>query len=302
MPLKSLPSLPQDDTAEAKAERAFQLSVAKTKYNYMSSYLEGVPLSADVPKGEEFSLEYKAGVLPVFLALADNFKNNVIELLEKELRDDIDNDIFQEIKASYEKLQHMSAFHLKEDIQGLKDFIKSLTKLPVAIDDALKIPKDLAKMLSGIEAVIEEVKEEGTTALLKSTLYELLNNDGKRDYLKASDNQDYRDLYQSFATPPLTVSIENKPWMESDKEPYQQDWFFGYLQTAGFNTTNLLAVREDHQEAKSAVVLASLLEKMPLTDQILQSVLNDNNVSLASAVAQKKTVCLRLYHASRQKK
>jgi arachidonate 15-lipoxygenase len=288
MPLKSLPSLPQDDTAEAKAERAFQLSVAKTKYNYMSSYLEGVPLSADVPKGEEFSLEYKAGVLQVFLALADNFKNNVIELLEKELRDDIDNDIFQEIKASYEKLQHMSAFHLKEDIQGLKDFIKSLTKLPVAIDDALKIPKDLAKMLSGIEAVIEEVKEEGTTALLKSTLYELLNNDGKRDYLKASDNQDYRDLYQSFATPPLTVSIENKPWMESDKEPYQQDWFFGYLQTAGFNTTNLLAVREDHQEAKSAVVLASLLEKMPLTDQILQSVLNDNNVSLASAVAQKR--------------
>jgi arachidonate 15-lipoxygenase len=208
--------------------------------------------------------------------------------LEKELRDDIDNDIFQEIKASYEKLQHMSAFHLKEDIQGLKDFIKSLTKLPVAIDDALKIPKDLAKMLSGIEAVIEEVKEEGTTALLKSTLYELLNNDGKRDYLKASDNQDYRDLYQSLATPPLTVSIENKPWMESDKEPYQQDWFFGYLQTAGFNTTNLLAVREDHQEAKSAVVLASLLEKMPLTDQILQSVLNDNNVSLASAVAERR--------------
>lgn len=288
MPFKNLPSLPQDDTAEGKAQRAFQLSVAKTKYNYMSSYLEGVPLSADVPKGEEFSLEYKAGILPVFLALADNFKNNVLELLEKELRGDIDNDIFQEIKASYEKLQQMSAFHLDKDIQELKGFIKSLTKLPVAIDDALKIPKELAKMLTGIEAVIEEVKEEGTTALLKSTLYELLNNDGKRDYLTAIDNQDYRDLYQSFATPPLTVSIENKPWMENDKEPYQQDWFFGYLQTAGFNTTNLLAVREDHQEAKSAVVLASLLEKMPLTDQILQSVLNDSNVSLASAVAERR--------------
>ncbi|MEW6992692.1 lipoxygenase family protein [Colwelliaceae bacterium MEBiC 14330] len=284
----SLPSLPQDDTAEGQKNRAFQLSVAKTKYNYMSSYLEGVPLSADVPKGEEFSLEYKAGVLPVFLALADNFKNNVIELLEKELKGDLDEDIFKEIEASYKNLEHLSIIHLQDDVKYIKTFIKSLAKLPIAIEDALKIPKDLAKMITGIEAVIEEVKEEGPTALLKSTLYELLNNDGKRDYLKATDIQSYRDLYQSFATPPLTVSIENKPWMESDKEAYQQDWFFGYLQTAGFNTTNLLAVRFDHQQAKSAIALSSLLEKMPLDDQILQSVLNDTSVSLASAVEEKR--------------
>ncbi len=284
----SLPSLPQDDTAEGQKNRAFQLSVAKTKYNYMSSYLEGVPLSADVPKGEEFSLEYKAGVLPVFLALADNFKNNVIELLEKELKGDLDEDIFKEIEASYKNLEHLSIIHLQDDVKYIKTFIKSLAKLPIAIEDALKIPKDLAKMITGIEAVIEEVKEEGPTALLKSTLYDLLNNDGKRDYLKATDIQSYRDLYQSFATPPLTVSIENKPWMESDKEAYQQDWFFGYLQTAGFNTTNLLAVRFDHQQAKSAIALSSLLEKMPLDDQILQSVLNDTGVSLASAVEEKR--------------
>ncbi len=284
----SLPSLPQDDTAEGQKNRAFQLSVAKTKYNYMSSYLEGVPLSADVPKGEEFSLEYKAGVLPVFLALADNFKNNVIELLEKELKGDLDEDIFKEIEASYKNLEHLSIIHLQDDVKYIKTFIKSLAKLPIAIEDALKIPKDLAKMITGIEAVIEEVKEEGPTALLKSTLYDLLNNDGKRDYLKATDIQSYRDLYQSFATPPLTVSIENEPWMESDKEAYQQDWFFGYLQTAGFNTTNLLAVRFDHQQAKSAIALSSLLEKMPLDDQILQSVLNDTGVSLASAVEEKR--------------
>ena len=288
MPVKILPSLPQDDTAQGQAQRAFQLSVAKTKYNYMSSYLEGVPLSADVPKGEEFSLEYKAGVLPVFIALADNFKKNVFELLEKELKGDLDSDIFKEIQESYKNLEHMSVLHLKDDIKDLKTFIKSLTKLPVAIEDALNIPKDLAKMLKGIEDVIEEVKEEGPTALLKSTLYDLLNNEGKRDYLKATDKQNFRDLYQSFSTPPLTVSIKNKPWMESDKEAYQQDWFFGYLQTAGFNTTNLLAVRADNQQAKSAIVLSSLLDKMPLTDQILQSVLNNNNITLASAVAEQR--------------
>ncbi len=206
-------------------------------------------------------------------------------LLDEDL---LPQDIFKEIEASYKNLEHLSIIHLQDDVKYIKTFIKSLAKLPIAIEDALKIPKDLAKMITGIEAVIEEVKEEGPTALLKSTLYDLLNNDGKRDYLKATDIQSYRDLYQSFATPPLTVSIENKPWMESDKEAYQQDWFFGYLQTAGFNTTNLLAVRFDHQQAKSAIALSSLLEKMPLDDQILQSVLNDTGVSLASAVEEKR--------------
>ena len=164
----------------------------------------------------------------------------------------------------------------------------SLSKLPVAIEDAVNIPKDLIKMMTGIEAVIEEVKEEGPTALLKSTLYDLLNNDGKRDYLTAITVEDYRDLYQSFETPPLTVSIKKKPWMEGDKEPYQQDWFFGYLQTAGFNTTNLIAVRDEYAPTKSAISLTSLLEKMPLTDSILQSVLADSSMNLQTAVAEKR--------------
>lgn len=284
-----LPSLPQHDSAEIKENRTFQLSLARTKYNYMTSYLEDVPLSADVPQGEEFSLEYKASVLPVFFRLGENFKKNVIELLEKELKGDFDHDIFKEIQESYSQLEeNMSICHLRKDVKNLKSFLHSLSKLPIAIEDAMNIPKDLLTMMKGIEAVIEEVKVEGPTALLKSTLYDLLNNDGKRDYLTATTMQDYHDLYQTLETPPLTVSIKNKPWMNGDKEPYQQDWFFGYLQTAGFNTTNLLAVRADNKQSKSAILLSSLLEKMPLTDNILQSVLGDSRVDLATAVAEKR--------------
>ena len=279
MSITTLPSLPQNDSLEGKDKRLFQLSVARTKYNYMTSYLEGVPLSADVPKGEEFSLKYTEGVLLVVLRLTENFKTNVIQLLEKELIGDVDTDIFKEIQESYVTLEkEMSIFHPEQDNKNLKSFMHSLSKLPVAVEDALNLPKDLMNMMKGIETVMEQVKIEGPTALLKSTLYELLNKNGKRDPLEATAIQDYRNLYQSFETPPLTVSIKNKPWMESDKEPYQQDWFFGYLQTAGFNTTNLLAVRDENNQTKSAILLSSLLEKMPLTDGILQSVLGDNSV------------------------
>jgi len=285
----TIPSLPQHDSLEGKEQREFQLSIARTKYNYMTSYLEGVPLSADVPKGEEFSLKYTEGVLKVVLRLTENFKSNVLQLLEKELIGDVDSDIFAEIQESYTKLEkEMSIFHPEQDSKNLKNFMHSLSKLPVAIEGAVNIPKDLINMVKGIKDVIEQVKSEGPTALLKSTLYELLNNSGKRDHLEGTAIEDYRNLYQDFDTPPLTVSIKNKPWMESDKEPYQQDWFFGYLQTAGFNTTNLLAVRADNHQAKSAIVLSTLLEKMPLTDQILQSVLADNSITLATAVAEKR--------------
>ena len=285
----TLPSLPQHDSLEGNEQRKFQLSVAKTKYNYMTSYLEGVPLSADVPKGEEFSLKYTEGVLQVVMRLTENFKTNVLQLLEKEIIGDVDSDVFKKIKASYAKLdKEMSVFHPEQDSENLKSFMHSLSKLPDAVEGALNIPKDLITMVKGIKEVMEQVKVDGPTALLKSTLYELLNNSGKRDHLEAQAIDDFHKLYQGFETPPLTVSIKNKPWMDSEKEPYLQDWFFGYLQTAGFNTTNLVAVRAENEPTKSSMQISALLEKMPLTDGILQSVLADSGITLQTAVAEKR--------------
>ncbi|TYK64744.1 lipoxygenase family protein [Colwellia echini] len=289
MSQNKIPSLPQHDSVELINDRQFQLSLARTKYNYMTSYLEGVPLSADVPAGEEFSFKYKEAIINIFVQMAKNFKANVVELLEKEMKGDLDDDVFTAIEQSYQTLAaEMSVFHPSQDVKNLKCFMQSLSKLPAALKDAQNVPQDLLKMMTGIEAVIQEVMVEGPTALLKSTLYDLLNNSGNRDYLTANSISDYRELYQGFETPPLTVSIKEKPWMEQNKAPYKQDWFFGYLQTAGFNTTNLLAVRENNNQAKSAILLSKLLEKMPLTNEILQSVLADKTITLATAVAEKR--------------
>ncbi|WP_250658687.1 hypothetical protein [Alkalimarinus coralli] len=79
----SIPTLPQHTNPEEKAQREYQLSLARTAYNYMFSYLEPVPLSADLPKGEGFSLDYEAQVLRTFTPMAENFKNVIGKLLEK---------------------------------------------------------------------------------------------------------------------------------------------------------------------------------------------------------------------------
>src|SRR4051812_16098117 len=62
----AVPTLPQNDAADAQAARAFQLAYARTDYNYMRSYLDAVPMSADLPDGEKFGLDFIAQVLQVF--------------------------------------------------------------------------------------------------------------------------------------------------------------------------------------------------------------------------------------------
>ena len=48
----TMPSLPQAVSTTAIEQRQFQLSLARTTYNYMRSYLEPLPMTADLPKGE----------------------------------------------------------------------------------------------------------------------------------------------------------------------------------------------------------------------------------------------------------
>ena len=46
-----VPSLPQSDDAATGARRKYELSLARTAYNYTTSHLYPAPLSAQVPKG-----------------------------------------------------------------------------------------------------------------------------------------------------------------------------------------------------------------------------------------------------------
>jgi len=277
------PSLPQHASPAEREQRQFQLSLARTDYNYMQSYLEGVPLSADLPKAEAFTLDYEAKVVPVLLALGENFKSVVVALLERELRSDLPGDAIQRVRDAYEKLdKEFSLLHPKRDAEDLRAFFEALAALPKALEGLVNIPKDIEKMATGLEAVFEDFAKNGPTAFLKSTLFDMLNDGHGRNYLKPESIKDYEDLFVSLPKP-LMLALPREAWMPKDGKPCEQDWFFGQLQIGGYNTTNLRGVVLEPAEGSKSVMLAELLEKMPVTDKILQSVSGDRSITLHDA-------------------
>ncbi len=293
--VSNIPCLPQDVDNKAKKDRAFQLSIAKSAYNYMFSYLEPIPISADVPKGEKFTLDYEMKVLEVFLPLLENFEYVLIGLLEKEIASDLPSSAMESIKAveaAYEKLKEdmdsHNPFKFIKEIADIKDLLDALSKVPSDLQKAVngleRLPKDLFKLVQGLKTVMQEFKTEGATAFLKDGIYETLSTENGRNYLKAQSLQDYIDLYKKLPQP-LNLHVEEKPWMNSGEqhEICFSDWYFAYMQIAGFNTTNLKAVRVAESMRPKAIELAQLLEKMPLSDSCFQNIINNNSETLHDA-------------------
>ena len=287
----STPNLPQHASAEEKAQREYQLSLARTSYNYMFSYLEPVPLSADLPKGEKFSLDYEAQVLRTFAPMAENFKTVISKLLEKELANDMPEKVFEDIEQSFEKLkQEMSILHPERDLENLKALMHSLAELPGAIKNLSKLPNDVKKIVTGLHEVFAEFEKEGPTAFLKSSMFDMLSTEKGRDYLQAHSTEDYKALFDTLELP-QTLSLERQAWMDKNSEPYEQDWFFGYLQIGGFNTTNLRGVvldKDIKSDQKKAHTLAKLLEKFPMTDAMFQAETGNPALTLQEAAQQKR--------------
>lgn len=290
-------SLPQLCSLEEQGKRSFDLSISKTDYNYMFSYLEPIPIAASVPKSEEFSLAYEAKVLQVFLAIAENFKSVVISFMEKELVDDMPTNLRSSIDAvevAHEKLkQAMQEGIIVKKVHEVEysiELIQALAKVPKELEEALagvaRLPKDLLKMVKGLEQVFHDLAKEGPTAFLKSSLYDMLATDGNRDYLAATSVEDYRDLFKTLPTPD-NLKIKKQSWMpDNNQEVWQQDWYFGYMQTAGFNTTNLRGVLLSDSYSSEAVVLQQLLKKMPINDEIFHNIVGHNELSLSQAADQ----------------
>ena len=283
------PTLPQNVSPERQAQRKFDLALARTSYNYMRTYIEPLPLSADVPDGENFSIEYDAKVIATFLPLAENFKTVVIRLLERELKDDLPGDVFASVEQCYQKLAKEMSLNIYKDIEDLKDFTKALGEIPQqikqAIDGIVQLPKDLEKMFTGLEEVFGEFLKSGVTAFLKSTMIDMLRDHKDGKYLKARSIDDYASLFDGLPKPTV-LTLEKKPWMPTEGDVWDHDWFFGYLQTAGFNTTNLLGVKTQRGTSGRAVLLSDLLQKMPVTDAMLQSVIGRSDMTLQAAAAQ----------------
>ncbi|HWT14368.1 MAG TPA: lipoxygenase family protein [Patescibacteria group bacterium] len=282
------PTLPQQDAPEARQARAFQLSLARTEYNYMRSYLEAVPMSADLPDAEKFSLDFEAQVIKVFKPLAENFKNAVEFLLRRELADDMPTEALKRVHDAYAQLREdFSLLHPKRDIEELKAFLESLAALPKALEGLVNLPKDVEKMLAGLKAVFDEFLATGPTAFLKSTLFDTLNSTHGRDYLKPRSIDDYATQFTAMS-PPMMLTLERQPWMPKDDRPCEQDWFFGHLQIAGFNTTQLRGVVRQAPAGSQAIALADLQRKCPVGDALLQGVLGDPSITLDQAIAAQR--------------
>ncbi|WP_281544760.1 lipoxygenase family protein [Grimontia sp. SpTr1] len=285
------PSLPQTLSQEAIQDRAFQVSVSQASYNYMFSYIEPLSLSAGLPKGEEFTLEYEAKVAKVFLPLLENFTKVVVSLLERELQDDLTGDVSESIKKvneAYHKLKSPSSpLAVIEDVAATKALLEALAEVPNAIEGALQglshLPKDFLHIVEGLAKVTKQFESEGFTAFLKDTLYYTLNEERGHQYLKPKGLADYELLFNTLPTP-QALDVERKAWMPEDDLPIcLQDWYFGYMQIAGFNTTNLRGVRTQKAAHENVYLLAELLEKMPVTDDILQQVSSNNTLTLTEA-------------------
>lgn len=286
-PQPPLPSLPQTQTPAQRAARQFQLSLARTQYNYMQSYLESVPLSADLPAAEKFSLDYEAQVLAVFLPLADNFKRVVLSLLRRELDGDLPTEAITRVREAAERLEReFSLLHPERDLADLRALLQAIAALPEALAGLARLPADIEKMALGLEAAFQDFIANGPTAFLKSTLFDMLSQDHGRDYLQPRSEADYEALFQSLPRPQM-LDLEPQPWMPTGAgKPCEQDWFFGYLQTAGFNTTVLRGVALEPVAGSQRPVLADLLAKFPVSDALLQRVLGRGDVSLREAVDQ----------------
>ncbi len=277
----AVPTLPRHNPPEARDARAFQLATARTNYNYMRSYLDAVPMSADLPGPEKFTLDYETQVLKVFGPMLENFKNVVAMLLERELRGDLPTQAFADVAAAWEKLDsEFSPLRPIHDAQNMHDFLKALGELPPALKGMFNIPQDVMAMVSGLERMFKEMMVEGPTAFLKSTAYDMLNGEHGRAYLQAESIDDYALLFPNMPKP-AALTIERQPWMPEQGAPCEQDWFFGQLQIAGFNTTQLRAVVAEAVPDATSVLLSDLQKKLPVTDAILQKVVGDAELSLA---------------------
>lgn len=280
--------LPQDVEPDERKQREYDLSLKRLRYNYMRTYpsLENVPVSADLPPTEVYDARYSGLVDTAQGHIWHNFKSILYKMMERQLTDNVSNANLEEFKEIGKLLKNES---------GLLDFFRDITKITASIpglvqtasDSLFNFPGDIQKMYAGFMKLQEQAKTEGPTAHLKSTLYEMLANDKGRDYLHASSVEDYQKLHEQLSTP-LMLAIERQPWMPADSLPCEQDWFFAYLQLAGFNTTVLVGVTETETDKKKAMTLAQLRKKMPLTDAQFQRIIGDSSMSLAQAASLKR--------------
>lgn len=300
------PSLPQRDDAETSAHRQYELSLARTAYNYTTSYLYPAPLAAQVPDAEKFSIAYEAKVAPVLLEVAANLKQVLIARLEEHLKSDLPKmpmpwmvEMKEAIEEAEKQFHGLSNLNPLKDIEVIRRIVKALHEAPGEMTAAFKglsdIPTQIQRLSTSIHKSLEDMKDVGVTSFLRDTMYEQLRTaEGGDGYLHAKSIDDFKTLYGSFSGPPRVMTLKPQPWMrlEAGREVWESDWYFGWLQIAGFNTTNLQGVFPAGNATEMALDLGELLKKAPFDDAMLRSVSGDSALTLRSAAERGRLYAL----------
>lgn len=292
-----LPSLPQADDAERSARRKFELSLARTAYNYTTSYLHPAPLAAQVPDDEKFSLAYKAKVAPVLIEVAANLKQVVLRRFEEHLKADLPKlpmpwmvALAHALEAADKQFSGASVLNPIRDVEAVRNVMHALRGAPEQLGEAVhklsEIPQHLEGLETSITKSLEDMKDIGVTAFLKDTMYEQLRTEATGDaYLHATALADFATLYPSFPAPPRVMTLPPQEWMRlrPGEQVWESDWYFGWLQIAGFNTTNLKGVFPPGAAPELALALDALLAKIPVDDAMLRAVSGDPQITLQRA-------------------
>jgi arachidonate 15-lipoxygenase len=218
-----IPTLPDQGTAAQRDARALQLSLSRTAYNYVRSY----------PNLEAVPL---CGGVPAG----------------------------EEFSAAYNALVAQTSEQIAENFAlNVRRLVEQELKADIAAWDLAHLKKDVQKLVDGVIAAATEAVQEGPTAILKSTLFDVLQPES----LQAKNEADYASLIATLPTPQM-LAIEPKSWMPTEGKPCEQDWFFGYLQLAGFNTTNLRRVDQKKTPGSKALAWSELKGKMTIPDTV----------------------------------
>jgi arachidonate 15-lipoxygenase len=291
------PSLPQTDDAQRSERRRYELSLARTAYNYTTSYLSPAPLAAQVPDHERFSLAYKAKVAPVLLEVGSNLKKVLIARFGAEIKSDLPvmpmpwmTELARALEEAEKQFSGVSGLNPIRDLEAIRNIMRALGEAPKELQEAAGklavVPGQVEAISAAITDSVADMQDVGITAFLKDTMYEELRGHAAGDAaLHAKAIADFATLYPSFPAPPRVMTLKPQAWMRlrPDQQVWESDWYFGWLQTAGFNTTNLKGVFPRGQTPELALDLDALLAKMPVDDAMLRAVASDSEITLARA-------------------
>jgi arachidonate 15-lipoxygenase len=226
-----LPSLPQGDDDAERRERAYQLSLARTAYNYPTSYLSPAPLCAEVPSDEKCSLAYEAKVAPVLIEVADNLRRVLMARFEAELKSDLPElpmpwmvDLEKALEAAEKQLSGASALNPIKDLEALRAVMTALREAPAQVGESFaklsEIPQHLQGLEKSITTALADMKEIGVTSVLRDTLYEQLRTQATGDaYLHATTIEDFATLYPGLPAVPRVMTLKPQDWPTRSPAP-----------------------------------------------------------------------------------